>query len=72
VKGSKAVFDVFNTSVEKGEEGLIIKQLDAPYIPNDRSNHWLKMKSDYFEGMADTLDLVIVGGYFGRSNWASG
>lgn len=30
------------------------------------------MKSDYFEGMADTLDLLVVGGYFGRSNWASG
>lgn len=67
VRGSKAVFELFNGTVDKGEEGLVVKRIDSPYIPNDRSNHWLKIKSEYFEGLNDTLDLIVVGGYFGSA-----
>lgn len=38
VKGSKSVFDQFNLAVERNEEGLIIKRMDSPYIPDDRSS----------------------------------
>lgn len=67
VRGSKTVFELFNTAVDRGEEGLVVKRIDSPYIPNDRSNHWLKIKSEYFEGLIDPFDLIVVGGYFGSA-----
>ena len=56
----------FEKSISRNEEGLILKQLDSVYIPNDRSIQWIKMKADYIEGLIDTLDLIIIGGYFGE------
>lgn len=72
VNGSKAVFDLFNKAIEDNEEGLIVKRIDSPYVPDDRSNHWLKLKSENFEGLSDTLDLLIVGGYYGSGFRAGG
>ena len=38
------------------------------YEPGKR--HWLKVKKDYLEGgaMADTADLIVLGGYYGTGN----
>lgn len=65
VTGAKAVFDAFNSAVERNEEGLIVKAKDSPYVPDDRSDAWLKLKSDYIDNIGDSLDLLIVGGYYG-------
>ncbi len=67
VTGTKAVIDEFNTSLINNEEGLIVKQFDSRYIPDDRSPKWLKLKADYFEGLGDSLDVLIIGGYYGSS-----
>lgn len=72
VSGPKAVFDLFNKAIEDNEEGLIVKRTDSPYVPDDRSNHWLKLKSENFEGLSDTVDLLIVGGYYGSGFRAGG
>ena len=40
--------------------------MDTLYYPGDRSDKWIKMKGDYYEGIVDTLDLMIIGGYFGE------
>lgn len=45
-------------------EGVMVKPLTLRYKPNDRS--WYKLKKDYISGLADSLDLVPVGGYYGR------
>ena len=65
VKGSKAVFELFHKAIEENEEGLIVKRVDSPYIVDDRSTLWMKLKSEYFEALSDSLDLLIVGGYYG-------
>eukprot|EP00090_Calanus_glacialis_P001127 TRINITY_DN10792_c0_g1_i1.p1 TRINITY_DN10792_c0_g1~~TRINITY_DN10792_c0_g1_i1.p1 ORF type:complete len:1194 (-),score=363.16 TRINITY_DN10792_c0_g1_i1:78-3470(-) len=51
--------------LDQGLEGLVLKDVMGTYEPGKR--HWLKVKKDYLnEGaMADTADLVVLGGWFG-------
>jgi DNA ligase-1 len=58
----------YDQAIAAGHEGLMAKQLDAPYAPGRRGAHWLKIKAE------TTLDLAIIGADWGtgrRHRWLS-
>lgn len=66
------IFAHFNKSIENQEEGIIIKKLESTYKLDDRTRDWVKMKCDYIDSLVDTLDLAIVGGYYGEGKRVRG
>lgn len=68
VSGTTAEVEKFYKEALKiGEEGIMIKKLDAPYRPGRRVGYMVKMKPE-----AADLDLVIVGAEYGRGKRAGG
>jgi len=59
----------YQYSLKKGQEGLMVKNLEAKYQPGKRVGYWLKVKP-----IMEPLDLVITGATWGegkRAKWLS-
>jgi DNA ligase 1 len=55
----------FNSCVEDGLEGIIVKQFEGGYRPGIRNYEWVKIKKSIDKELVDTVDMVIVGYYYG-------
>src|SRR3989344_513903 len=65
----KEIGDFYKKSLKAGNEGIMLKKLDAPYKPGARVGYMVKLKP-----VMETLDLAIVGAEWGegkRSSWLS-
>ena len=60
------VGEFLENSINAGCEGLMLKMLDKPYQAGSRGSHWLKLKREYRNELGDSLDLVVIGAFFGR------
>ena len=72
----ETLMSALHDAVDAGTEGLMLKRLDAPYefSAGPRSNAWVKLKKDYLDGLGDSFDLVVIGGWRGqgrKNKWVS-
>ena len=66
---TQQVIDKFQEAIDAQEEGIMIKDTMSMYHPNNRSaGYWIKLKADYIDQLGDTLDLIVLGGYFGEKS----
>ncbi|KAG2476224.1 MAG: DNA ligase [Nitrosopumilales archaeon] len=65
-KTENDVEDFLENSINAGCEGLMLKMIDAPYRAGARGNSWLKLKREYRNELGDSLDLVVIGAFFGK------
>jgi DNA ligase-1 len=58
----------FHQAIEDGCEGLVCKSMaeNSVYEAGKRGFLWIKYKRDYKSHLADTLDLVVVGAFYGK------
>jgi DNA ligase-1 len=66
-KDRKRAESFYQESLDAGQEGLIVKNMDAPYQPGRRVGFWLKVKPTM-----ENLDLAIIGAAWGtgkRAGW---
>jgi DNA ligase-1 len=60
----------FHEAVSLGMEGLVCKSPNSIYEMGARGWNWIKYKRDYRSEMIDTVDLVVVGAFYGRGKRA--
>ncbi|MFM8659143.1 MAG: ATP-dependent DNA ligase [Candidatus Nitrosotenuis sp.] len=66
IHNENEIEDFLENGINAGCEGLMLKVLDAPYRAGARGNNWLKLKREYRNELGDSLDLVVIGAFFGK------
>ena len=66
VQNENEIEEFLENSINAGCEGLMLKMLNAPYKAGSRGSNWLKLKREYRNELGDSLDLVVIGAFFGR------
>ncbi|MBU0532969.1 ATP-dependent DNA ligase [Candidatus Micrarchaeota archaeon] len=69
VSKAEKLDEIFEESLAEGLEGIMAKDLAAPYTAGKRKFAWIKLKKSYGKAV-DTVDGVIVGYYLGRGTRA--
>lgn len=54
--------------VQESSEGLVLKNPRSPYRLNERNDNWMKVKPEYMTEFGESLDCIVVGGYYGSGH----
>ncbi|KAJ5636168.1 Nucleic acid-binding OB-fold [Penicillium longicatenatum] len=54
--------------VAQASEGLVLKNPRAQYRLNERHDDWMKVKPEYMTEFGESLDVVVIGGYYGQGH----
>jgi len=54
--------------VAEASEGLVLKNPRSRYRLNERHDDWMKVKPEYMTEFGESLDLIVVGGYYGQGH----
>jgi DNA ligase-4 len=66
--GSTEVETALRTVVAEASEGLVLKNPRSPYRLNERHDDWMKVKPEYMTEFGESLDLIVIGGYYGSGH----
>ena len=66
VTSDSEIEDFLENSINSGCEGLMLKSLEGQYRAGMRGSNWLKLKREYRNELGDSLDLVVIGAFFGK------
>ena len=58
-------------NISRGLEGVVVKRPDSPYQAGARNFNWVKLKRHTSGQLNDTVDLVLLGYYFGKGKRAA-
>ncbi|TVY81298.1 DNA ligase [Lachnellula suecica] len=58
--------------IEEASEGLVLKNPQSIYQLNSRNDNWMKVKPEYMTDFGESLDCVVIGGYYGSGHRGGG
>ncbi|KAK1621759.1 DNA ligase I [Colletotrichum phormii] len=61
----EAIEPLLRKVVAEASEGLVLKNPRSMYRLNSRNDDWLKVKPEYMSEFGESLDCVVIGGYYG-------
>ncbi|EFY93817.1 DNA ligase I, ATP-dependent family protein [Metarhizium acridum CQMa 102] len=60
-----AIEPMLREVVANASEGLVLKNPRSMYRLNSRNDDWLKVKPEYMSEFGESLDCLVIGGYYG-------
>lgn len=60
-----AIEPLLRKVVAEASEGLVLKNPRSMYRLNSRNDDWIKVKPEYMSEFGESLDVVVIGGYYG-------
>ncbi|KAI9768243.1 MAG: DNA ligase (ATP) [Geoglossum simile] len=60
-----AIEPLLRKVVAESSEGLVLKNPRSMYCLNERNDDWMKVKPEYMTEFGESLDCLIIGGYYG-------
>ncbi|TVY21804.1 DNA ligase 4 [Lachnellula arida] len=69
VAGSaKAIEPALQKVIAEASEGLVLKNPRSMYRLNSRNDDWMKVKPEYMMDFGESLDCVVIAGYYGSGH----